>query len=164
MTTPQAINPWYREPWPWLLMAGPAAVMVAGVITTWIAFTTSDGLVAEDYYRQGLGINRSLARADAARHSGVVARLEFAGDRSRIAVTLEGPFAPRTLELRFAHATRAGLDRHLRLARTGERRYEAAFQPLAQGHWRLSVDDPGRSWSIAGDWDGRTDAATLAGR
>ena len=164
MTSRPAINPWYREPWPWLLMAGPAAVLVAGAITTWIAFSTSDGLVAEDYYRQGLGINRSLARADAARNAGVVAHLEFAGDRSRIAVTLEGPFAPQTLELRFAHATRAGLDRHLRLARTGERRYEAAFQPLAQGHWRLSVDDPGRSWSIAGDWDGRTDAATLAGR
>lgn len=164
MKTPRAANAWYREPWPWLLMAGPAAVLVAGTLTTWIAFATSDGLVADDYYRQGLGINRSLARSDAARSSGVLARLEFAADRSRIAVTLDGPFAPPVLELRFAHATRAGLDRHLRLARTAERRYEAAFQPLAQGHWRVSADDAGRTWSISGDWDGRADAATLAGR
>jgi hypothetical protein len=54
-------KPWYREPWPWLLMAGPAAVIVAGVITTWIAFSTFDGLVAEDYYRRGLNINATLA-------------------------------------------------------------------------------------------------------
>ena len=34
--------PWYREPWPWLLMAGPAAVVVAGLITAWIAVKTDD--------------------------------------------------------------------------------------------------------------------------
>ena len=33
-------GPWYRQPWPWILMAGPAAVLVAGAITTWIAFST----------------------------------------------------------------------------------------------------------------------------
>ena len=164
MTPPHAINPWYREPWPWLLMAGPAAVLVAGAITTWIAFSTSDGLVADDYYRQGLAINRSLARAEAARNLGVVVQIELAGDSSRIAVTLEGPPAPQVLELRLSHATRAGLDRQLKLARTGEQRYEAAFQPLAQGHWRLRVDDPDRGWSISGDWQGGAHTATLTGR
>ncbi|HSC95836.1 MAG TPA: FixH family protein, partial [Burkholderiales bacterium] len=43
-------KPWYRERWPWLLMAGPAAVLVAGAATIWIAFASADGLVAEDYY------------------------------------------------------------------------------------------------------------------
>ena len=164
MTPPRAINPWYREPWPWLLMAGPAAVLVAGAITTWIAVSTSDGLVADDYYRQGLAINRSLARSEAARNLGVVAQIELAGDGSRIAVTLEGPPAPPWLKLQLSHATRPGLDRQLRLARTGARRYEAAFQPLAQGHWRLRVDDPERGWSISGDWQGDAQTATLTGR
>ena len=27
------MKPWYREPWPWLLMSGPAAVLVAGAAT-----------------------------------------------------------------------------------------------------------------------------------
>ncbi len=27
-------QPWYREPWPWILMAGPVIVIIAGVITT----------------------------------------------------------------------------------------------------------------------------------
>ena len=47
-----SVRPWYREPWPWLLMAGPATVLVAGAATTWIAFASADGLVAEDYYKQ----------------------------------------------------------------------------------------------------------------
>ena len=42
----QARKPWYREPWPWLLMAGPAIVVVAGVTTAVIAFRGADGLVA----------------------------------------------------------------------------------------------------------------------
>ena len=55
-------KPWYREPWPWLLMAGPVAVVLAGIATTVLAVTTFDGLVADDYYKQGLGINRVIAR------------------------------------------------------------------------------------------------------
>ena len=30
--------PWYREPWPWILMAGPAAVVIAGLFTAWLAW------------------------------------------------------------------------------------------------------------------------------
>jgi hypothetical protein len=26
-------RPWYRQLWPWLLISGPAAVLVAGVAT-----------------------------------------------------------------------------------------------------------------------------------
>ena len=57
-TIPQ--TPWYRDPWPWILMAGPAAVVVAGAITLWIAFASADGLVAGDYYKQGLAINQVI--------------------------------------------------------------------------------------------------------
>ena len=58
--------PWYREPWPWLLMAGPALVVVAGLTTAWIAVTHEDGLVADDYYKRGLAINQELRRDSAA--------------------------------------------------------------------------------------------------
>ena len=57
-----AATPWYREPWPWILMSGPAAVIVAGAFTIWIAFSGADGLVTQDYYKQGLAINRTLAQ------------------------------------------------------------------------------------------------------
>ena len=61
-----ASKPWYREPWPWILMAGPAIVVVAGLVTAFLAVTTSDGLVAEDYYRRGIEINRALTREERA--------------------------------------------------------------------------------------------------
>lgn len=33
-------NPWYKEPWPWILMSGPAIAVVACIITIYLAFST----------------------------------------------------------------------------------------------------------------------------
>ena len=60
---PAAGTPWYRQRWPWLLMLGPAIVVVAGIVTAVIAIETDDGLVADDYYKRGLAINQTLERA-----------------------------------------------------------------------------------------------------
>lgn len=140
------MKPWYREPWPWLLMAGPAAVLVAGAATTWIAFASADGLVADDYYRQGLGINKRLARAQAAERAGISARVELAPGRIR--VRLQGE-APEALFVQLAHATRAGHDVRLRLAPGADGAYEAELAPLAAGRWRAVIEDPRARWRLA---------------
>ena len=46
---------------PWLLAAGPAIVVVASLVTFAIAVRSDDGLVAKNYYKLGLTINRTLA-------------------------------------------------------------------------------------------------------
>ena len=156
-------QPWYREPWPWLLMAGPGAVLVAGAITTWIAFSTSDGLVAQDYYKQGLAINKVLKREENAARMGLAAGVELAADRHRIAVTLQGA-DPVELSVRFAHATRSGHDQALRLARVGPGRYEAAVpQEMPPGRWNVHVEGPGGAWRLAGEWSGREPSFRLGG-
>lgn len=58
--------PWWRHGHVWLLIAGPAAVIVAGVVTTVIALARPDPVVAEDYYRRGIEINKTLAAQDKA--------------------------------------------------------------------------------------------------
>ena len=45
MTLPKDDRPWYKERWPWILMAGPAAVIVAGIVTVWLAVVSNDGAV-----------------------------------------------------------------------------------------------------------------------
>ncbi len=56
-----ASKPWWTHGHVWLIIAGPAIVVVAGIATLVLALRTPDPLVAEDYYRQGIEINRTLA-------------------------------------------------------------------------------------------------------
>ena len=80
-TTPP--TPWYREPWPWLLMAGPAIVVVAGFVTLGMAINSADGLVADDYYKEGNAINMTMHRDVRARELGYHARVAMAGVRAQ---------------------------------------------------------------------------------
>jgi hypothetical protein len=146
MNPGNAVNPWYRERWPWILMSGPAIVLVAGVITTWIAFDSADGLVADDYYRKGLAINKVIAREERARSLGLAASIDSSGGRLR--VRLSGD-APEAIFAHLAHATRSGFDARLRLARGADGAYEAALPALPAGRWRLALEDPRGSWRIA---------------
>jgi len=46
----------------WLVIAGPAIVVVAALVTAWIAMRNPDPVLAEDYYRRGVDINQTLAK------------------------------------------------------------------------------------------------------
>lgn len=62
MTTPVSPSaPWWRHGHVWMLIAGPVIVIIAGLVTAVIAIRSPDPIVAEDYYRQGLEINKTLA-------------------------------------------------------------------------------------------------------
>ena len=138
---------WYREPWPWLLMAGPAAAVVASAVTVWLAVATSDGLVEDDYYKRGLAINRDLRREQAVRDRDIVASVEARAGVLR--VRLDGrDAAPYALFAQLVHATRAGHDQRLRLPRVAPGVYETEFEPLPAGRWRLVLEDPRGEWRI----------------
>ena len=144
------MRPWYREPWPWLLMAAPLAAVVGGGITLWLAVTTNDGLVAEDYYKQGLAINRTMSRDNLARTRDLRARVVFGDSLNRVRVTLSGEALPDRLALRIAHPTRPGMDQAVALKGVGRGTYEAAVQPLSAGRWQITIEDEARSWRLAG--------------
>ena len=59
-STPVSAPPWYRQRWPWLLTVPPAAAVIGCAITITLAIVGNDGVVAADYYRQGLAINERL--------------------------------------------------------------------------------------------------------
>ena len=139
------MSPWYKEPWPWILMSGPAAVIVAGIATTWIAFAGADGLVADDYYKRGLAVNAQLAREQTAGRLGLAADIERA--EGMVRVRLKGA-APEHLFVRFVNATRASMDVRLRLDPAGAGLYAARAEPLPQGRWRVIIEDPRGEWRI----------------
>ncbi len=57
--------PWWKFGYVWLVIAGPALVVVAGFVTLYLALRYPDPVVTEDYYRKGLEINQTLANPSA---------------------------------------------------------------------------------------------------
>jgi hypothetical protein len=144
-TPPQGGRPWYREPWPWILMAGPAVVIVAGAATIWLAAASADGLVTDDYYKRGLAINQDLRRQQRAEERGIAARVSQPPGKLR--VELQGA-APEALFAQLVHATRPGMDQRVRLAPARPGVYEAELAALPPGRWRLILEDPRGEWKI----------------
>ena len=56
-------GPWWKFCHVWLVFGGPAVVVVASLVTVYIAVTRPDPLVTEDYYRKGIEINKTLENA-----------------------------------------------------------------------------------------------------
>jgi hypothetical protein len=155
MAPQTALTPWYRNHWPWLLMAAPAASVIGGIAMLIVALASDDGLVADDYYKRGLAVNQTLARDRAAAQSGIRARVLFAERFDRVRISLsDAPVAPGALTLRLVHRTRAGLDRTVTLGPTGvPGTYEGALQPPDAGRWRVLLEDGAAQWRLSGEWE-----------
>jgi hypothetical protein len=53
MNEPNA-RPWYRHLWPWLLAVPPAAAVIGGSVTLYLAVTRPDTLVQKDCFKDGM--------------------------------------------------------------------------------------------------------------
>ena len=57
----QPAPPWWKFGYVWLVIAGPAVVVVAGFATLWLALANPETLVADDSYRRAVENHRELA-------------------------------------------------------------------------------------------------------
>jgi hypothetical protein len=144
--------PWYRHAWPWGLLAGPAAAVLAGIATFALALHNNDSLVADNYYKDGLAINRVLAGATRAERYRARADID-AGGLVRLRLESDAP-APARLHLLFVHPARASEDQSIELnaAPGGEylgRRLTPATEPY---RWRVVLSHPSGAWRLSGEW------------
>ncbi len=143
---------WYREPGPWLLMAGPFVVMVASFITLWLAIRSNDGLVSEDYYKTGMAINQTLAESENAKALGISAGIRIKMDSIAIRLAGSAPafVPPASLRVTVTHPTRAGLDQSQVLLRQNDY-YSGKFRLPAAGHWVVLLEDDAGTWRLMGN-------------
>lgn len=147
--------PWYRHRWPWILMAGPFVVVVAGLITAYLAVSSNDGLVDDDYYKQGLAVNKVTERDQKALALGLQADLLQSPDGAQLRVLLRGHadfVAPETLTLRIMHPTRSGSDQTVVLRADGRGSYGAPLAARLAGRWHVALEDAAGNWRLTGVW------------
>jgi hypothetical protein len=156
-------TPWYRQGWPWFLIAPPAIAVIGGAVTFYLAAHSWDGPVAQDYYKQGLAINTEIARAARAAELGISADVALeglaAGDRVRVTVHATQPLPPEAaLQFRLVHPGRRDADRVALLGRAaiaedrrsasyvGEWSSDAAARPAQPVAWQAVLET--REWRV----------------
>jgi hypothetical protein len=145
-------DPWYKHGWPWLLMVGPATVIVAGLITIWISFAGADPLVVDDYYKQGKAINQDLRRDRVAANLGLSLSLRYDAAAGALTGQLHGSNDDAPLNLLLAHPTVPGKDIHLGVRPDRAGIFSVALPLLERTHWQVQIEDAARSWRLHGEW------------
>jgi hypothetical protein len=142
-------HPWYREPWPWILFGMPGVVVIASLVTFVIAYRGQDELVVDDYYKEGLGINRTLTRNRHALELGLTGQLHVDGGGVKLNLAgHDGVVLPRQIVLTFTHPTRAEFDQTVKLDLASDG-YRGVMHPLMAGRWQIQVEDDARTWRLA---------------
>ena len=147
-TTVPPIVPVSRWIWPGILIAGPASVVVACIITAFFVVQHPDGLVASDYYKQGKAINAQLAQLHRAEELGLSTMKMAATDKAVLITFPDSPLRDR-IEVVLAHPVDPDLDIRATVVPNTAGVYEIALQKtLAERRRVIVTDAPVRSWRV----------------
>jgi len=136
-------KPWHSYPLVWMMIAIPFSAVIMGVVMIWLAVDTDDGLVADDYYKQGLEINRVISRDKIAAELGLSATIEFDNSKRIIKILFDKGLMesfPKTLPLHLLHATRENSDINVLLDHGIANQYIGHVgQSISEGIWYFEI-------------------------
>ena len=142
-------KPWYRQFWPWFLIMLPASVVVAGLTTVVIANKGADDLVVDEYYKNGLAINRKLEKKERATSLGIEASLHVSGPQ--VVVTTRGQVTEAQLTLLLSHPLESDQDFQVTLIQSGPGEYRGRVSGTVapRWHWAL-ISEQEQGWRLDG--------------
>lgn len=146
-------GPWYQEPWPWILMALPLSAVAGSLAAAWVAFSHTDPMVVDNYYKEGLAINQVLDRDRRAGQLAYEAQVTLPAGSGSVRVDLGGQgVLPAAMTLTLVHPGDPAKDRHIQLAAVRPGHYEGPAELPAAARWHLQLDDGSQAWRLVGDW------------
>jgi len=145
-------DPWYRQFWPWFLIALPASVVVAGISMIFIAFE-ADSLVNDNYYREGMAINQRIEQDKKAREMGLSADVQVDTQTGELLVSLIGGDATiEPLNLLLLHPTDEKKDQALTLVNLARGYYRADLESrLTHRYYLRLLPASNPSWRLNGE-------------
>lgn len=152
-------TPWYRQFWPWVLVLLPGSVVVASLVTAWIAFSAPDPVVRDEYDRNGFEVTMRLAQDQRARDDGMTAEIGFdPRGGARLELRSRAPL-PDALALHLVHPTDAAQDTVLLLSRDTAGLYRAdASRPQGRRYLQLEAAGDASPWRLRGILEAREDS------
>ena len=143
-------KPWYRQFWPWFLIAIPMSSVVMGVIMITLALDGEDSLVREDWYKDGMAINKRLDKQQLALSRGIKAFLTLDKDSGALFIRTRnlGENLDTELVLRLIHPTIKDQDKTLQLFLTPDKRFYTKLNRIPQGRYYVQLTTPDETWEI----------------
>lgn len=149
----QDIGPWYHQKWLWFVLAPLIAVVIYASIFMYIAITTSDGIVKDDYYRVARGTNIDTSRIAVATERAIKGELlvdALTGDL-RLSISSSQKL-PTELTLDLVHPSHQKYDQSIRLRSVnGAGVYLGSLQANLEGKRYLMLSDTSGEWLIKAD-------------
>lgn len=163
-------KPWYRQFWPWFIIALPASSVVAGLTTVWISMQTTDSLVvaSEDGIRNAT--DRRLLAERLAAELDVSALLEIDPETRIVSTVVRSrdlPDLPPTLELELSHPAFVTRDQRVTLNRAmddsdGNPVWVGHFLTIPTGRFYV-VLKAGDDWRVSAEWRGESSLMLRSG-
>ncbi len=160
----EVIAPWYKQFWPWFIIALLGTAVFASLNMVFLAFTTTDSLVTEAPDGMDVVAERHLAAESLARDLGLDATLTIDLDSGAILAVVEGAADgdwPRALSLEFSHPTNAGRDVEIALAAAmpdadGNPVWAGHLVSIPSGrHYVVLTPEETAEWRLNGEWTGQ---------
>ncbi len=147
------IGPWYHQKWLWFVLAPLIAVVIYASIFMYIAITTSDGIVKDDYYKIARGTSVDTSRVEAAAKRGLQGELLVDALTGDLRVQLRSNGAlPSELILDLVHPSHQKYDQTITLRSVnGEGVYLGSLQAVLEGKRYLMLSDASEEWLIKAD-------------
>lgn len=151
---PTTTKPWYRHFWPWFILALPATVVIAALATVYIAFRGADSLVDDNYYREGLAINRRLQEDRAATELGLRAEIVFDTLSGEVMVAIPGYRGKEdSLQLWMLHPVDSHRDLLVELRRRSLGNYRGDLEVVLANRFYLRLQSTEGRWRLNGELD-----------
>ena len=144
--------PWYKQFWPWFIIALPVLSMILSLTMMNFAINTTDSMVIDDYYKEGKGINLQLSKIQEARAQNIKTQLFVTLNTVSVTFVSGAPESGEAIELEFYHATLVDRDFRVLLTKDGGGVYRAQINNDIQGKWKLSLHPYNQQWKIVGDF------------
>jgi hypothetical protein len=147
------LSPWYKQGWPWALIAIPLLTILACGVTIYIAFNSDDSLVNDNYYKEGLAINQSIERIEYAKNISLIAKIEIDKTAKLLHLNLQSSQTlPHRLFIKFSHPTLQTKDQSFELQSLTGGDFVAELNHLEEAYWHVSLEDGSKTWLLKSRW------------
>jgi len=143
-------DPWYKQFWPWFIIALPLTAVIASVTTVIIAFTNADTVVRGNWYKDGLAINQRLDKSMETKKRDIKGQLKINRDTGQITVKLQNVNSQEepSIHLQIIHPTQVKKDINLSMLATGDGEYQSKLAKIPEGNYYIQIEPASGHWQL----------------